>query len=252
MSADASAWAARIRQRQGWSVEGSPRIGELTELCASFNCVVESKTIPGEAGRTFYDGTTWHIWIEEEAGFRRSRFTLCHEIGHLLLRAYETTVEAEEKWCDAFAAEMLLPANDVAKFCTGDGLSGLALVSAVAEQFGVTRSVALLRLNHLRRTNLATLTFRRIRQRWILYSTMCLSSRLRYALRSIAGTSAALSGIANNSMCDGHMLPLSVLDKPVELSVSVARSGNFITVAVDRDELRALTSDVRPADPEKG
>lgn len=249
MSADAYRWAARIRERQNWDGEGSPRVSELRDFCASLNCVVESKTIPGEAGRTFHDGTTWRIWIEKNAGFRRSRFTLCHEIGHFLLGVYETTVVAEEKWCDEFAAEVLLPASHVVNIPITSGLTGLPLVSAVAEQFGVTRSVALLRLNHLKRTNLATLTFRLIRDRWILYSTMCLPTRLRYDLRSNSLTSTTLNRIGNNSMHSGRVLPLSVSGQVAELAVSLTRSGNFITVAVDRAEFRSYTDIIRQKPP---
>lgn len=45
----------------------------------------------------------------------RKRFTLLHELGHLLLNLPECNIKEEESFCNKFAAEFLFPINSVVK-----------------------------------------------------------------------------------------------------------------------------------------
>ncbi|MFN8140088.1 MAG: XRE family transcriptional regulator [Fimbriimonadales bacterium] len=56
--------------------------------------------------------------LNSEAPVDRQRFTLAHELGHLIM--HRTPTESIEKEADEFAAEFLMPAKDI-----GDDLDGL-------------------------------------------------------------------------------------------------------------------------------
>src|SRR5713226_7321188 len=65
------------------------------------------------------------IKLNAESSFVRKRFTLAHEIAHLLLntvpahRSANRTDQALERTCDLIAAELLMPAKDTTGFIQG-------------------------------------------------------------------------------------------------------------------------------------
>ncbi len=55
------------------------------------------------------------IVINKKFPIERKRFTLLHELGHLLLNLPACEISKEEKFCNKFAAEFLLPLNIILK-----------------------------------------------------------------------------------------------------------------------------------------
>jgi Zn-dependent peptidase ImmA (M78 family) len=56
--------------------------------------------------------------------FRRLRLTLCHEIGHLPfcgLRGIQ--MRHEERWCNAFSAELFMPKGEIVAHYAGSSPS---------------------------------------------------------------------------------------------------------------------------------
>lgn len=85
-------------------------------------------------------------------------FTLFHELGHLLVRSDAACAapagggvpDADvERWCEAFAAEALMPRGEVVRAAAG-ARQALDAVKAVARRFWVSHRAAALRLIELR------------------------------------------------------------------------------------------------------
>jgi Zn-dependent peptidase ImmA (M78 family) len=83
----------------------------------------------------------------------RQRFTLAHEIGHLMLWGFvrkDTKCGADrelERTCDAIAAELLLPSERVASYARGLGGPSPYNLKLVAQRFGVSLQAAAVRLH---------------------------------------------------------------------------------------------------------
>ena len=97
-------------------------------------------------------------------------FTLLHELGHLITRTSSACVESVrttsktdpvERWCERFAADVLIPAKDAETtlqrlgWRSGSNITSLAIAGKVASLYKVSLRAAVLRLIDL---NAATWT----------------------------------------------------------------------------------------------
>lgn len=114
--------------------EVTPPIG-VRRLLANCNAHMVERQI-GTAGRLELVQGRFVVIVSANAGWRRNRFTVAHEIGHILLlqslahsptdledlRAPETW-EYAERLCNLAAAELLIPIDDFRAFVERSGLS---------------------------------------------------------------------------------------------------------------------------------
>lgn len=246
MSANPAFWAAHIATR--YAVPVGARLSDLQAVALQRGCSVESQTVPGESGRTFRDDTGWHIWLDEQASYRRNRFTLAHELGHLVigqtaqLSGLSFVRNKVERWCDHFAAELLMPRAFLHDQQLPKHEIGLEGIDRVANDCKVTRSAAIVRLNELGFATVATLTFRHLDDRWVLYTTSCLSRELRECIRSASGTSVALAALTSDGGIAKLRLPLLITGHEQTVNATAAKSKNYITVALSPRDLSAAAS----------
>jgi len=101
------------------------------------------------------------ITLATRGGHYRQRFTLAHELGHLLLRkeflddgAPETfrgvstnrrDVMDEERWANLLAAEILMPHTAIRRRLQNESVT-LTMVAALGKQFGASKMAVLRRL----------------------------------------------------------------------------------------------------------
>jgi hypothetical protein len=175
----ASQWRARLRQESLWSeavsepltTDALKAIGKLRRIIEyKFNAALASEglIIPLPAGG-------FSVSVARSDGTSRARYTLAHEIAHTFfydvnktpprrLTPYDrgrsapeeirSATRLEERFCDAFAAELLFP-SDAAKFeledCThiGDTSELLASIERVSQRWSVSVEMALGRLNEV-------------------------------------------------------------------------------------------------------
>lgn len=80
----------------------------------------------------------------------RKRFTALHELGHLLLNLEGHTERSKEKFCNYFAAAMLLPKDTLIKE-TGKSRSKLLLpeLGAIKKQYGISMQAIAYRMKDL-------------------------------------------------------------------------------------------------------
>ncbi|MGB7438579.1 MAG: ImmA/IrrE family metallo-endopeptidase, partial [Candidatus Acidiferrum sp.] len=92
------------------------------------------------------------IKLNSESSFARKRFTLAHEIAHLLLNtvpAFRSTCRADaalERTCDLIAAELLMPAVEATDFVRGLGSPSPEKLRDIASRYAVSVQVAALRV----------------------------------------------------------------------------------------------------------
>jgi Zn-dependent peptidase ImmA (M78 family) len=113
----------------------------------------------GIAGCCWRQGADVVLWVNGGQAAVRQRFTLAHELGHLrcghdgtmAVDTFETlagrTTDAREVQANAFAAELLAPAEGVLSML--DGQPTLDDVVLVAARFGISTIAALYRLDTL-------------------------------------------------------------------------------------------------------
>jgi Zn-dependent peptidase ImmA (M78 family) len=111
------------------------------------------------AGCCWHDGARVVLWVNGTHAAVRQRFTLAHEVGHVRCRhdarvaidTYETlagrTTDSREIQANAFAAELLAPAEGVRAMV--ERQPTLDDVVLVAARFGISTVAALYRLNAL-------------------------------------------------------------------------------------------------------
>ncbi len=128
---------------------------KTTYICSS----LQSSAFAGSAKRS---GAKFEVsQTKGKQSYFRQRFTLAHEIGHIVLRRLagplsyeelaqtEDTGREEEAICDLFASALLLPKSKIeAYFDHSDVISPIA-VDTIAKDFKVSRSVVLRRIAQL-------------------------------------------------------------------------------------------------------
>ena len=92
------------------------------------------------------------IKLNSGSSFVRRRFTLAHEIGHLLLdtipahRSTHRHDEALERTCDLIAAELLMPTAEASAFIRGLGPPSPRKLSDIASKYAVSIQTAAIRV----------------------------------------------------------------------------------------------------------
>lgn len=183
-----------------------------------------------EDGRLERSHKSTLIYVRAGSGFTRRRFTVAHEIGHLLLagdedalRAYRSRIRTtEERFCDDFAAALLIPSDWVSSEF-GHLPNTLATVRLLATQASVSLAAAAVRLNEIAGWRHALLQWRRDGGTWRLRWACAVSPSVRGHLRSSAATTTTLDKFGERSRDLRVRLPMAirgvVRQVPAELSV---------------------------------
>lgn len=114
----------------------------LQEIRAVFS--VDTDLSPDEAGWSFPGSGKYFIGVNANDRLQRQRFTVCHEIAHIVLKL-PSDHQAMPWWsyakrplaevlCDVFAAELLLP-YELFQPLAEESPIGLATVDALADRF---------------------------------------------------------------------------------------------------------------------
>lgn len=124
--------------------------------------VVYDRTLPsGISGKIQREGDRFAVTINANHSPGRQRFTLAHELAHLILHAdligagvtddamYRSTALSDEteRQADAFAAELIMPAQMVRQLFHKEGVKSIA---GMAQRFDVSHDAAKVRMKWLR------------------------------------------------------------------------------------------------------
>lgn len=179
------------------------------------------------------------ILVNETASATRQRFTIAHELAHLLLAAPDAPVTArrsrprygdEERFCDDFAGALLLPA-DWLRAAAGGQPPGLGLVRRLAKACSCSLAAVVLRCNQLLGWSYALLQWRMTHGDWRLVAVA--GGSLHDKVRSAPQTAAILPHLLHRGMPVTATLPLVVGDRLVPVAAEVAGSGTSAVALVD-------------------
>lgn len=165
-----------------------PRV-DVYDVARRVGAIVEHSSQLTEDGRVEDSPWTTRIVLRESAPEDRTRFTLAHELGHLLLsdpevlRLVHVALDEQqvdvERMCNAFAAELLMPQEWLRHHFAGRP-ERFEVIDEVMTRAGVSYSAALTRLAIVLGWRASLLSFQRRRD---------------WAPIVIAGGSARLHGI---------------------------------------------------------
>ncbi|MBJ6645519.1 ImmA/IrrE family metallo-endopeptidase [Streptomyces sp. BSE7-9] len=154
--------ADRLRAFLG--IEPIDAVAELTELVESIGCPVEYRPLPNHVHgisvpEVRNDSVRWVVLINSKDGWGRQRYTLAHELSHILYRdsgqviVERATVEDKrpERIADSFARHFLLPRDAVEEVCDGFGkiknfADAAVLVATLMFGYGISRDATVIAL----------------------------------------------------------------------------------------------------------
>jgi Zn-dependent peptidase ImmA (M78 family)/DNA-binding XRE family transcriptional regulator len=164
---------AAERLRQDWNLGGNPipNVTELLEergikvLKLDFPLAVDGLTC--RVARAGYEDVP--VIVSSNAkSVERQRFTLAHELGHMVVQVKNKKLD-EEKVCHRFASAFLMPHEDLLiEVGQRRHNFGYAEIIQIKQMFGVSAAALMVRLRDLGVINEATLTrvFRGIGRGW--------------------------------------------------------------------------------------
>lgn len=124
-----------------WNI-GEDSLYNIIELLEEKNIKVievEDDTNKFDGLATIVDNLYHIIVIKKNSSVERKRFTLLHELGHLILNFSDTDEKMQEKFCQQFASEMLLSADNLV-FEFGEHRSSVSSVEVinVQKKYGIS------------------------------------------------------------------------------------------------------------------
>ncbi len=188
---------------------------------------------------------SWQIAVDRTMPSYRFRFAVAHELGHLYLRHHDLKPRSEERWCNQFAAELLMPAKAIATDYRDADPSFDALID-VARRFDVSRSAALVRLRHVQRWPRALISLRLRDDRWLVARMTAVPAVALYQLEP----EATGTDIPRSSGVFHSWLRFGFHHELIEILSEGQRRGTWLDLLVNSSDLEDLcTQIVRAADP---
>jgi len=135
--------------RAHWRVPSGP-IKDLTKLVEAAGAIVVHSPLGGAAvsGVTFaVPGLPPLVVLNEEQPADRLRFTLAHELGHLVMHRFPTSTMENE--ANAFAGALLMPESDIRPYFVGRKVD-FALLAALKPEWKVAMQSLLMRARSLK------------------------------------------------------------------------------------------------------
>jgi len=164
---------AAERLRNAWGL-GSDAISNVIELLEDHHV----KVLEIESTESFDGFSTWvngkdiPLIVLNKSKFEnkldRKRFTALHELAHLLLDVNGLEEKQKERYCHAFAAAMLIPAETMKKELGGNR-SKLSFqeLSAIKQQYGISMQALVYRAK-----NLGLITENYLKQFYIVFTQL--------------------------------------------------------------------------------
>lgn len=139
---------ARILARRFLSALGPLLTVDLDRYARAVNARIRYEQLDEhESGFTVRKGEAFVITVNSSETPRRQRFTVCHEIAHIVLDLPSSHGELpswsyakrdpNELWCDVFASELLMP-YELFERKISDAEPAVDVIEALAEEFGAS------------------------------------------------------------------------------------------------------------------
>jgi IrrE N-terminal-like domain len=185
-----------------------------------------------EEGRTTWREGRPVIELRNDRPHTRSRFTLAHELGHVVLatdgltrcRTRSLEPDDEEVLCDWIAAALLMPRDWVRPYARREPYT-LSLLRLVAHRADVSLSAAAVRLSEVGRRTCILLRWKRTEHRWTLVGQAGVPRSLPGYIEVTSETSAALDQVPHRRDTWLH-LSVTVDGAPLRGRAHIDRQGS--------------------------
>lgn len=176
---------------------------DLQELAESLGVTEILLTELVEDGRTTWIDGWPKIELRADRPTARMRFTLAHEIAHVLVAQDQTVArrtqgldhDALEMLCDWIAASLLMPRDWMQRFANRKSYN-LSLLRLIANHAGVSLSAAAVRLAEVGGRTCMLLRLQRAPERWVVVGHAGVPREHIGALEATEETSSLLDGLA--------------------------------------------------------
>lgn len=185
-----------------------------------------------EDGHLEYEPGNTRIRIRHDIGYERRRFTIAHELGHLLLLDPSTVKVVhrsrndgsnEERLCDEIAAALLLPADWISERYAARP-HNLTTTRHLAKMTGTSLSAGVVRLQQVLSWPEMLLRWRFDKAKWRFIGGAGVPIALHGYIRSAAATSQALQDLPRGRDVKAT-IPALIRDRPTELSACISVRG---------------------------
>lgn len=157
-----------------------------------------------EDGRTTWIDGRPRIELRSDRPHQRSRFTLAHELGHILIardervarRTHALESDEVETLCDWIAASILMPRQWVSRYAPREKYN-LSLLRVIANKADVSLSAAAVRLAEVSGRTCVLLRWQRTPQRWLVIGQAAVPRQFSGGLQATPETTAALDALPN-------------------------------------------------------
>ena len=220
---------------------------DLTQIAESLGVVEITTTNMVEDGRTAWIEGSPRIELRADRPPTRMRFTLAHEIAHVLIERDQSVVRRTqaldhddvEMLCDWIAASILMPRSWMRRFVDNDHYN-LSLIRLIAHKAEVSLSAATVRLAEVGGRTCALLRLQRSARRWLVIGYAAVPTEYHARLEITPETSAAIDRLVNRRDT-WHELTLTASGKPVDVRAHLDRAGETCLALVTSFRARSAT-----------
>ena len=167
-------WAENLAQLAGRQADPTMPV-DLVQIAETLGVTDIVTTHMTEDGRTTWINGAPRIDLRADRPETRRRFTLAHEIAHVLIEQDQTVVRRThaldhddvETLCDWIAASILMPRSWMRSFITREHYN-LSLIRLIAHRADVSLSAAAVRLREVGGRTCALLRLQRTAKQWLI------------------------------------------------------------------------------------
>jgi Zn-dependent peptidase ImmA (M78 family) len=175
---------------------------DLEQMARNLGVVEISYSEMVEDGRTTWENHKPRIELRADRPPDRMRFTLAHEIGHILIdrdqgvahRTRGLQHDEVETLCDWIAASILMPREWILPYARRDRYT-LSLLRLVAHRAGVSLSAAAVRIAEVGGRTCVLLRWQRAPQRWVVVGQAAVPTRFLGTLEATPATCNTLDAL---------------------------------------------------------
>jgi len=205
---------------------------DLEQLAQALGVSEIVRTEMVEDGRTTWNAGRPRIELRGDRSPQRSRFTLAHEIGHVLLAGDETVARRThrlegdelERTCDWIAASILMPRSWIEAYARRDRYN-LSLLRLIAHKADVSLSAAAVRIAEVSDRTCMLLRWQRAPSRWLVIGQAAVPREYSGGLQATPQTSTMLDTLPNRRDTWSD-ITLDAAERPLVATAHLDRSGS--------------------------
>ena len=177
---------------------------DLEGLATALGVIEIARSKMVEDGRTTWIEGQPRIELRHDRTPQRTRFTLAHEIGHILIarddsvarRTHGLEPNDVETLCDWIAASLLMPRNWISEYAKRETYN-LSLLRLLAHKADVSMSAAAVRLAEVSNRTCVLLRWQRAPRRWVVIGQAAVPREYSGGLNATPATTAVFDSLRN-------------------------------------------------------